>query len=430
MTADETTSTDTDQLGAEPGKASAEAKGGPRLVPNAWWKVGAGLAASLLGAVLCTLFLLAFLRARPMDLVGHTELLAGVIEDVLITNHVPARAIRRRAVQSRADASASWLGFAFDVAVPPEVNVAGLTKVLRKELARRQVTLVETPEADGACMLVLVMAEREFARVRLTPSARHAGDAPAVAGEPGAAGAPEQTATPDEETPKTEGAPEEKTAVPRAAIILDDGGYGGPVTEAVLQLPPVLTLAILPNTAHATETATRAAALGFEVILHMPLENSADSQPFKGELATTMDEAAMAALTEDALRQIPNAVGVNYHRGTKFAADTDAMQRFLGVLKGKPLYFVDSRTSAASVAYDTAQAMGIRSAVRDVFLDPEVDEAMIRNQFQELIAVAQAQGNAVGIGHFKSDTVAILAEMLSSFEKAGVALVHASEMVQ
>ena len=64
---------------------------------------------------------------------------------------------------------------------------------------------------------------------------------------------------------------------PVMAIVLDDGGYGGMVTERILKLDPALTLSILPNTPHGEDTAQRAAALGFEVLLHMPMESQSQS---------------------------------------------------------------------------------------------------------------------------------------------------------
>ncbi|MCX5759311.1 MAG: divergent polysaccharide deacetylase family protein, partial [Candidatus Hydrogenedentes bacterium] len=74
--------------------------------------------------------------------------------------------------------------------------------------------------------------------------------------------------------------------IPRIALIVDDGGYGGPATNSFLALDPNLTLAILPNTPFAARTAKRAEELGFEVMLHMPME----SPETPGRLATNTSE--------------------------------------------------------------------------------------------------------------------------------------------
>ncbi len=216
------------------------------------------------------------------------------------------------------------------------------------------------------------------------------------------------------------------TARKRVAIIVDDGGYGGPITEAILGLDPGLTLAILPNTPHATDTAQRAAELGFEIMLHMPMEKA----KFPGRISTDMTDKQIRELTENALGQIPGAVGVNNHAGSKFTADEKAMARFLESIKEKSLFFVDSRTTAETKAWEVANRMGIRAASRDVFLDNEEAAGYIRAQFDHLVEVANQQGEAVAICHFRANTAKVLSEVLPELQGNGIELVHVSELVQ
>lgn len=217
---------------------------------------------------------------------------------------------------------------------------------------------------------------------------------------------------------------------PRVAIILDDGGYGGASTEKALTLDPRLTLAILPNTPFATDTAQRAAQLGFEVILHMPMESQGKNHLFPGQIETSMTPEDIRKLTESAMIQVPGIVGINNHTGSKFTADAHAMQTFLGVIKDYGLYFVDSRTTGSSVAFREARALGIPTAARHIFLDNELNAAYVRRQFQRLIDAAKKHGAAIGIGHFRKTTVAVLSEILPQLEKENIALVHASELVR
>ena len=212
----------------------------------------------------------------------------------------------------------------------------------------------------------------------------------------------------------------------RVAIIVDDGGYGGSVTEAILALDTGLTLAILPNTPFAKDTAQRAVELGFEVMLHMPMAHC----NFPGRLSTDMTERQVRELTENALAQVPGAVGVNNHAGSQFTADENAMRRFLKPIKAKGLYFVDSRTTSDTVAYDVAERVGLRAAARDVFLDNEKAPSYIRGQFEHLIEVVQRKGEAVAICHFRPTTAQVLPEVLPKLQESGITLVHASELVQ
>ena len=74
--------------------------------------------------------------------------------------------------------------------------------------------------------------------------------------------------------------------------------------------------------------------------------------------------------------------------------------------------FLDSRTTADSVAESTARGVGLRTTFRDVFLDNEISVAAIRARFRELITKARAHGSAVGIGHPYAQTLQVLAEEL------------------
>lgn len=221
------------------------------------------------------------------------------------------------------------------------------------------------------------------------------------------------------------------TAPARVAIILDDGGYGGPETARILELDNRLTLAILPDTPFARQTARDAAALGFEIMLHMPMQTGNNNHNvFPGELELTMTRAEIEERTRDCIAQFPEAVGVNNHTGAAFTADAEKMRWFLEVVREHGLYFIDSRTTARSRAYDVAVELGIPSASRDIFLDNSSDPDEIRMQLNELIQLARSRGAAIGIAHFRRNTVAVLAEELPKLESSGVTLTPASEFVR
>ena len=213
-------------------------------------------------------------------------------------------------------------------------------------------------------------------------------------------------------------------------VILDDGGYGGPDTEQALSLDPKVTLAILPNTPAARNTAERGVAKGFEVMLHMPMETAVKGiRAVGGQLDTSMDREMIHRLTLDALAQVPGVKGVNYHTGGKFIQDYERTQWFMEVVRDQRLYFVDSRTTGRSAGHAAATALGLRNADRDVFLDNESATDYIRRQFDLLVEGAQKRGAAIGIGHFRRNTVAVLHELLPKLSARGIELVHVSELL-
>lgn len=217
---------------------------------------------------------------------------------------------------------------------------------------------------------------------------------------------------------------------PVAAIIVDDGGYGGKTTDAILALDPALTLAILPGVTHSTDTAERAKELGFEVIIHMPMETHNRNVAFPGELKAAMTEEEIETTTQAAFDSVPQAVGLNNHTGSLFTSTADAMRAFLETVKAKELYFIDSRTLDTTVGAKLAQELGVPTASRDVFLDNVSEPDYIKGQVETLIEVAKEQGSAIGICHFRKTTAEVLKEMLPVLEKEGVTLVHASKLVQ
>lgn len=217
---------------------------------------------------------------------------------------------------------------------------------------------------------------------------------------------------------------------PKLAIIIDDGGYGGSLTDTILSLDNRLTLAILPNTPHGSAIAEKAHDLGFEIILHMPMENIDPLLTHPGQITTIMDAARIAELTEDALSQVPQAVGVNNHQGSKYTTDPEAMALFIQAIKDRDLYFIDSRTIHHTAAYNVAHAQGMPSERRDIFLDHVKTEEEVRKRFQEAIDLAHKDGEAIAIGHFHPTTARVLKELLPTLQQEGITLVPASELVQ
>ena len=102
----------------------------------------------------------------------------------------------------------------------------------------------------------------------------------------------------------------------------------------------------------------------------------------------------------------------------------------LEVIKARGLYFIDSRTSSRSVAYDAAKALGIPSASRRVFLDQPPGAGSVRLHLEELFRLARRDGAAVGIGHARTETVEALKTGLALADAEGVKLVFASRIVR
>ena len=94
------------------------------------------------------------------------------------------------------------------------------------------------------------------------------------------------------------------------------------------------------------------------------------------------------------------------------------------------LFYIDSRTTAATVAYETAQRSQVRSAFRNVpFLDDVEEVAAVRKQLELALRGAREKGGAVAIGHPHSATLEALRDVLPKAQEQGVRLAFASELV-
>ena len=225
----------------------------------------------------------------------------------------------------------------------------------------------------------------------------------------------------------------QKAPVPdhaRLAIILDDLGNDRSAAEAIFALPYPLTISVLPNHVHSVEIAEEAHRRGYQVMLHLPMESVGQGKPESQELRPGMSGRDVSALVDGFLRAVPDVAGVNNHQGSQSTADVKLMDELMPVLREHRLFYIDSRTTAATVAYDAAQRAGVQSGFRNVpFLDDVAEVAAVSKQLRLAMREAGEKGAAIAIGHPHPATLKALAEVLPEANSKGVQLVTASELV-
>ena len=218
--------------------------------------------------------------------------------------------------------------------------------------------------------------------------------------------------------------------LPKVAIIIDDLGYDRKIAEKFSQLDIVITFSILPHSPHQSKIARLAQSKGIDTMLHLPMEpiEWPNVNPGPGTLLTSMTADELIVQLEKNLDAVPNIKGVNNHMGSRMTAESSQMYQIFTILKKKGLFFIDSRTTTASLCKPSARLFQIPFAQRDVFLDHLQEPDSIRKQIKELIKIARLHGHAVGIGHAHAVTYKILRDMLPDL-KNEVQLVPASEIV-
>lgn len=213
---------------------------------------------------------------------------------------------------------------------------------------------------------------------------------------------------------------------PTIAIIIDDMGHNLIEGERLIAMDQPLTLAFLPFRRHTTSLAEKAHRYQKEIMLHAPMANTRLLELGPGGLSPDMGQPEMAMTLRRALRSIPHVQGVNNHMGSLLTQQFRAMDWVMAELTHYPVYFVDSRTIASSVAGDVAAAYRIPTLTRDVFLDHEQTEEYVDRQFQLLIKRAKENGSAVGIGHPHKVTVDYLEKRLPELDEEGIAIATVS----
>lgn len=215
----------------------------------------------------------------------------------------------------------------------------------------------------------------------------------------------------------------------RLAIIIDDIGYNQSQSERAARLEGKFTLAILPFTPHGLSSAQLAHDRGKELMLHLPMSAINHQTLGKGALVSGMEKAAFLTTIRQNLSSIPHLKGVNNHMGSRLTQEAEPMQWLMAELRPRGLYFVDSRTSAQTKAFDIAKSQQVPSLKRDVFLDDINDPNAIEQELKRAIKLARERGTAIAIGHPYPNTLHILERLEPLLEKEGVRLVYASQLL-
>jgi polysaccharide deacetylase 2 family uncharacterized protein YibQ len=216
----------------------------------------------------------------------------------------------------------------------------------------------------------------------------------------------------------------------RIAIVIDDVGYNLEQLEAFLDFPAPISLSVLPNLPHSSESARRIVEAGKELLLHLPMEAVNGNDPGPGAILTTQSEEEIRRLLENSFSQVPHAVGMNNHMGSRATADERVMNVVMDYLRANRRFYLDSRTTTESVGAAVANLHEVPFLERDIFLDNDPQAESIRKALESGIKVAREKGYAVLIGHvYNPQIVDGIEKLLDELERARVELVSFSALV-
>lgn len=198
---------------------------------------------------------------------------------------------------------------------------------------------------------------------------------------------------------------------PRMTIVIDDMGADMAALRALLSLDIPITVSVLPYTAHAVETAAKAAAAGMEVLLHQPME------PMQAPYVKTGPDALLLAMTPDAQRDIlrknitklPQAVGLNNHMGSRATKDRALSRLVAEEAASAGMFVLDSVTIPESIFFAEAQNARVTAYKRNFFIDDgSPTKSNILSILRQAEQTARRTGHSIVIGHPRPNTLAAL----------------------
>lgn len=215
------------------------------------------------------------------------------------------------------------------------------------------------------------------------------------------------------------------------ALLLDDFGYSfSKMIRDFLTIDVPLTISIIPGLQFTGRVAEVAQVNKKEILVHMPMEPLYEKFDDDGFAIYCGQRPEVTSIRiKQAFSQIPSAIGMNNHQGSKATADEDLMQNVMSTIKYLDKSFVDSRTTANSVAYRIAKQTNVPCAESSMFLDNQDDPDYIQNQIENLLDIVNEKNWAIAIGHARKNTIEVLTQKIPELKAMGIDFVYVSDVL-
>lgn len=249
----------------------------------------------------------------------------------------------------------------------------------------------------------------------------------------------------DIEEPDIEVIPDTKTSEPQIeevpeveikehkgtiAIIIDDFGnqWDTEYVQGFINFPVPITLSIIPHN-WASKKVAEACNGKHEYMVHMPMEPHEIRyiEKEKLKLLVGMEYSDIEKNIALAFEELPNAVGLNNHTGSKATADSTLMNYFFRAYTGYNKFFIDSRTTPKSVCRYFAKKYKVPFRANRLFLDLEDDEKAIEDIFRKAYKLSEKGSNVIVIGHVRDKTYSVLNKLCSG-EFKNLNYIYVSEL--
>ena len=214
--------------------------------------------------------------------------------------------------------------------------------------------------------------------------------------------------------------------MPAVAIVVGGLGVGAAkTTDAIMKLPPAVTLAFTPYGSDPAKLADRARAQRHEILLQIPMEpfDYPDNDPGPQTLLTTLDAEQNLDRLYWHLSRFQGYAGVANFMGARFVVADAVMQPIVREAAKRGLGYLDDGAAPRSVASSLAAAQAMPFAKADLSIDAVPTAVEIDRALASLEALAKERGIAVGVASALPISIERIGAWARTLESRGVMLV-------
>ena len=219
----------------------------------------------------------------------------------------------------------------------------------------------------------------------------------------------------------------------RICLVIDDFGFAfNETVKGFFKLDKNITAAIIPGTSYGEAIGDYADSLGIETIVHMPMETYEEDPPIPSDfiLHDRLNAVEVEKRIKKAFEEITTAAGMSNHQGSKATESLQLMKDVARTLKKLEKYFLDSFTNPESRGFITMRRYGVKTELRQVFLDHLESPGHIQRQLDSLALLSQDMDVAIGIGHVKPTTLQVLKTEIPRLQSEGYQFIRLSQAVR
>jgi len=214
--------------------------------------------------------------------------------------------------------------------------------------------------------------------------------------------------------------------MPVVSIVIGGLGVGAAkTTDAIMKLPPAVTLAFTPYGSDPEKLAERARAQRHEIFLQIPMEpyDYPDNDPGPQTLLASLGPQENLDRLFWHLGRLQGYAGIANFMGARFVATDAAMAPIIQEAAKRGLSYFDDGSAPRSVAASLAANQAMPFAKGDLTIDAVPTSAEIDRALAKLESIAKERGFAVGTASALPISIDRIAAWVKTLDAHGVMLV-------